>query len=60
MKRGIEDPTPEEIRARCAKIRSTWSEAERIKRRDSVPRFGQRDWQLVEEAEEAAKSRRVG
>ena len=60
MEREIEDPTPQEIQERCAAIRAGWSETERIKRRDSLPRFMPRDWQLVEEAEQAAKSRRVG
>lgn len=60
MKREIEDPTPAEIAKRAAAIRATWSEAERLKRRDSLPRFLPRDWQLVSEAEEAAAARRVG
>lgn len=59
MEREPGNPTPAQIRARCAKIRSTWSEAERIKRRDAVPRFSPRDWDLVEKSE-AAKRGRAG
>lgn len=57
--RQPDDPTPAQIAKRAAAIRKTWTEAERRKRRDSLPRFGQRDWDLVEKAE-AAKRGRAG
>lgn len=52
------DPSPEEIAEATARIRATWSEAERLRRLQWVPDFPKPDRAMIAEAEAVQRAKR--